>query len=209
MRLRKLPPIGLAIALGLTLAACSSGHDPAVTSQPTSATSTAAVVPQPAPATKAAADASGEIINEPLTADQVNVKMSLEGVPTLSRDGQSIDADILLENLGKTTLPSSGVRLVHLGAHSANASGKIIDNDLARAAISNLAPGSKTTVAIQLPLDKTLGNYVQILPVQENVAWFDAFGTKPLTIGPFNRCAAPASGICNADGKPLASSQGD
>jgi hypothetical protein len=190
MRAHRIPLAGLAISIALTLAACGSGQDQAASQQP-AAIGTAAVAP--AATTNA------------LTADQVSVQMTLQGEPTLSADGQSIDVAVTLANHGKTVLSSTGPNPVNLGAHSADANGTIINNDLARAGLPDIAPGGQATVTIQLPVDKTLGKSAQILPVQENVSWFDAWGTKPLVVGPFNSCANSATGkVCGADGKPLA-----
>jgi len=181
----------LAVTSTLALVACSSGQDTSTTSQPTTAGAT------PAVSTSAA---------NPLTADQVNVQMTLQGAPALSADGRFIEVTVNLANHGKTTLTSTGYDPVNLGAHSADANGTIVDYELARATIPDAAPDSQVTATIRLPVDKTVGQSVQILPVQENVAWFDAWGTKPLTVGPFNSCASSAIGkVCAADGKPLAS----
>lgn len=191
MRIHRIPLTGLAISIALTLAACSSGQDQTAPQQPAT-TSTATTAP--------AATANS------LTADQVSVQMTLQGAPTLSADGQSIDVAVTLANHGKTVLTSTGPNPVNLGAHSADANGTVIGNDLARAGIPDIARDSQATATIQLPVDKTLGRSAQILPVQENVAWFDAWGTKPLVVGPFNSCASSAIGkVCGADGKPLAS----
>jgi glucose/arabinose dehydrogenase len=191
MRAYRIPLTGLAISMALMLAACSSGQDQAAPQQP-AATGTAAAAP--------AASANA------LTADQVNVQMTLQGTPTLSADGQSIDVTVTLANHGTVVLNSTGPNPVTLGAHSADANGTIVDNDLARASLPDIATGGQATVTIQLPMDKTLGKSAQILPVQENVAWFDTWGTKPLVVGPFNNCASAATGkVCGADGKPLAS----
>jgi|SRR6185312_11478776 hypothetical protein len=191
MRAYRIPLTGLAISMALMLAACSSGQDQAAPQQP-AATGTAAAAP--------AASANA------LTADQVNVQMTLQGAPTLSADGQSIDVTVTLANHGTVVLNSTGPNPVTLGAHSADANGTIVDNDLARASLPDIATGGQATVTIQLPMDKTLGKSAQILPVQENVAWFDTWGTKPLVVGPFNNCASAATGkVCGADGKPLAS----
>lgn len=191
MRAYRIRPTGLAISMALMLAACSSGQDQAAPQQP-AATGTAAAAP--------AASANA------LTADQVNVQMTLQGAPTLSADGQSIDVTVTLANHGTVVLNSTGPNPVTLGAHSADANGTIVDNDLARASLPDIATGGQATVTIQLPMDKTLGKSAQILPVQENVAWFDTWGTKPLVVGPFNNCASAATGkVCGADGKPLAS----
>lgn len=174
--------IAFAVASTLALAACNSGQDSSAANQP--AATTAAVVP--------------------LTADQVSVLMTIQGAPTISADGQSVAVTVNLANNGKTTLTSSGSGPVNLGAHSTDASGKVVNIDLARAPIPDIAPNGHAVVTIQLPVDQIMGKSAQILPVQEGVAWFDTWGTKPLVVGPFNSCASAALGkVCDAAGKPL------
>lgn len=190
MRSHCIPLTSLAIGIAL-LNGCSSGQDQNVSQQPS--------------ATNAATAAPAATVNS-LTADQVSVQMTLQGSPMLSADGQSIDVTVALANHGKTMLSSTGPNPVNLGAHSADTNGTVVDNDLARAGIPDIARDGQATVTIQLPIDKTLGKSAQILPVQENVAWFDTLGVKPLVVGPFNSCASSATGkVCGADGKPLVS----
>lgn len=177
----------LAIASALTLVGCNSGHD----------NSSAA---QPATAAPLASGPTGDA----LTSDQVNVQVTLQGKPILSADGQWIDVTTNLTNNGKTTLTSTGAHAVNLGARVADTSGKIVDKGFPRAAISDIAPGSHATVTIRLPVDQLLGKSAEILPVQEGIAWFDRWGTRPLTVGPFSTCSSPTIGkVCGADGKPL------
>lgn len=179
--------IALAVASTLALTGCDSGHEQPSTDTPAT----------PGPATPAATG--------PLTADQVNVEMTLLGPPLLSMDGQSVSVTVNIANHGKTTLSSAGAEPVHLGAHSADAAGMIINRDLARANIPDIAPKGQATVTIQLPADELIGNNAEILPVQEGVAWFDTWGTKPLTVGPFSNCTSPATvKVCDAKGQPLA-----
>lgn len=178
----------LALASTLTLTACSSGQDNT----------------PPAPSSKATASQAAAPISGTLTADQVSVQLTLQGTPTVSADGQWVNVTVNLANNGKTTLTSTGTHPVNLGAHSADANGKVINLDLARAPIPNIAPGSQAAVTIQLPVSQMSGKYAQILPVQEGVAWFDTWGTKPLTVGPFANCSDNAAGkICDAAGNPL------
>lgn len=187
MRTHRIPLTVLAVSIALMLAACGSGQDQAAPQQPATADTAAT-----APANR-------------LTADQVSVQMTLQGAPTLSADGQSINVAVTLANHGKVALSSTGPNPVNLGAHSADANGTVIDYELARAGLPDIAPGDQAAVTIQLPVDKMLGKSAQILPVQENVSWFDAWGTTPLVVGPFNSCTSPATGkVCGADGKPLA-----
>ena len=140
-----------------------------------------------------------------LTADQVNVRLALKGEPALTTDGQNIAVTVSLKNDGSTTLSSAGKMPVNLGAHSVDGRGQMINQDLARASLPNIAPGTSASVTILLPVAGTLNHSAQILPVQEGVAWFDKWGTKPVTVGPFKSCSNVADGkVCDADGKPLA-----
>lgn len=178
--------LALATTSLLVLAACGSGQDNPAANQPAAAGTAAPT--------------------NPLTADQVNVQMTLQDTPTLSADGQFIAVMVNLANHGKTTLASTGSGPVNLGAHSADANGMIISIDLARASLPAIAPGDQAVVTILLPIKDVLGKSAQILPVQEGVAWFDTWGTKPLVVGPFNSCAGTAADkVCGADGQPLPS----
>ena len=141
----------------------------------------------------------------PLTAGQVDVKLTLQGEPVLEADGQKIAVKVNLANSGETALSSTGTKPVNLGAHSVDASGHIVTLDLARAPLPYIAPGSSAVVTISVPVSGAMNNSVQILPVQEGVAWFDAFGTKPVAVGPFVSCSDAALGkVCLGNGKPLA-----
>ncbi len=142
--------------------------------------------------------------SKPLTAAQVNIIVAIKGEPMLTANGQDIAVGVTLTNNGKTMLSSSGTKPVNLGAHSVDASGNIITQDLARVSLPNILPGTSDTVTILLPVAGVLNHSAQILPVQESVAWFNAFGTKPLTVGPFTSCSNASLGkVCDAQGKPL------
>lgn len=104
------------------------------------------------------------------------------------------------ETFGSATTPNN----VNLGAHAIDSSGNVVDNDLARGHLPQIAPGATEEATILLSIAPTLGHRVELLPVQEGVNWFDAWGTKPLTVGPFAACRDTAVGkVCDASGKPL------
>lgn len=135
-----------------------------------------------------------------------HAKLTLSGSPVISDDGKSIVVTATVTNSGDAPFGTDiapGVN-VNLGAHSVDTSGKVINQDLARASLPHIAAGASSTSTILLPVDEMLGNRAQILPVEENVAWFDKWGTKPLSVGPFMACSAAAVGtVCDAAGKPL------
>lgn len=130
-----------------------------------------------------------------LTSSQVNVTLSLVSGPTLSADGQTVTATVDISNQGTVTLSSSGKYPVDLGDHFVDATGKILVNDITRAHIPDIAPGTHAAVAISVPSSGFLGTgqLLQFMPVQEGIAWFDSFGTKPVTAGPYVTPSSPVS----------------
>jgi hypothetical protein len=137
--------------------------------------------------------------------EHFQAKLALQGAPSISADGEDIVVLVRVTNSGTATFGSQTTpNNVNLGAHSIDASGKIIDNDVARGHLPQIAPGAEATATILLPIDKVLNKRAELLPVQENVAWFDQWGTRPLIVGPFNGCSSDALGkVCDATDKPL------
>lgn len=180
------------LTAGLGLAACNS-------SQPENP-------PATAPAGSSAGNAAASD-STALKANQVKAAMALQGSPVLSTDGQSVQVTVQLSNQGTAAWPAQGQYPVHLGAHLLDTQGRhVINNDLARGILSGpVAPGASENVTIQLPRADLPGHSVALLPVQEQINWFDAWGTQPLHIGPFSNCSPNGTQtICDASGKPLA-----
>lgn len=176
----------LSLAAAFALSACNSSQEP----NP-SGTSSATV--QPAPSTSVA------------RAGHYHAALALVGQPAVTADGKSIQVAVNVTNDGTETFGSAAApNSVNLGAHTVDASGQIVDNDLARGHLPQITPGATGKVTILLPIALALGHRVELLPVQEGVNWFDAWGTKPLTVGPFDACSDPTAGkVCDASGKPL------
>lgn len=141
-----------------------------------------------------------------LPAGHFRARLTLAGLPELTVDEKKILVTVNVTNDGVGTFGSGVVpHQVNLGAHSIDASGKIVDNDLARGRLPQIAPGATAEATILLPIAATFDRRAELLPVQEGVAWFDKWGTKPLIIGPFQPCDRPVrGGVCDASGKPLA-----
>lgn len=141
-------------------------------------------------------------------AGHFHAKLALAGPPKLAMDGNNILVSVNVTNDGAGTFGADVVpNQVNLGAHSIDTSGKIVDNDLARGRLPQIAPGMTAKATILLPVAATLGHRVALLPVQEGVAWFDKWGTRPVVIGPFRSCSHKATGVCDASGKPLATAE--
>lgn len=131
-------------------------------------------------------------------------ELRLQAAPAVTPDEKQILVKVSVTNTGLDIfgiqpLPNN----VHLGAHSVDASGHIIDMDLARGQMPAIKPGATAVAAILLPVDKVLGMCAALLPVQEGVGWFDRWGTKPLIVGPFKACSGVASKVCNSADVPL------
>lgn len=145
----------------------------------------------------------------PRTTERLGATIALSGEPTITANGNSIQLHVLITNDGKGAFGSdTPPRGVNLGAHAIDATGAIVDNDLSRARIPQIAPGGTAAVLIALPAEKLFGKSAEILPVAEGVGWFDKWGTRPLIVGPFHRCngkRTTGNMVCDAAGRPLPS----
>lgn len=127
--------------------------------------------------------------------------LALQGQPEVSPDGNDIVVAVRVTNTGTGIFGSeTKPNAVNLGAHSIDAAGTIMNNDLKHSELPQVAPGATVTTTIKMPAGQLLGKRAEILPVEENVSWFDAWGTKPLVVGPFEACSGK---VCDASGKPL------
>lgn len=132
-------------------------------------------------------------------------KLALSGPPTVTTDGKGILVKVRITNIGASPFGTiTGPHNIKLGAHSINAAGDIVDNDLARGRLPQIEPGAVAQASILLPIGRTLGYRVELLPVQEGVGWFDKWGTKSLVVGPFEACSGrEVAKVCDASGQPL------
>jgi len=186
MRLRQIA-IVLPALLGFALAGCGS-------SQPGS-NSVEGDNAQPAKATGPSAQTK-----------HYHAELALAGSPAVTPDGKEVLVTVNVTNDGPAPFgtQATAVNNVNLGAHSIDTSGNVVDNDLARGTMPEVAPGATVKATILLPVDKMLDHGAQLIPVEEGVAWFNQWGTKPLVVGPFKACSSTSIGnICDASGKPL------
>jgi len=142
---------------------------------------------------------------QPAKNGQYRAKLLMIDRPEVTDDGRDILVTVDVTNEGSETFGSAtSPHNVNLGAHSIDARGDVIDNDLARGHLPQIAPGTTGRATILLPADLTVGHRVELLPVQEGMAWFDKWGTESLIVGPFVACQANATDrICDAAGQPL------
>jgi len=122
-----------------------------------------------------------------LIRDQVSVVLTITAGPTLSADGQSVLTTVDIANNGKVTLASAQPHPVNLGNHILDSAGTIVQGDVTRSGIPEIAPGQHAAVTISTPAALLLGNgrRVQFEPVQEGIAWFQSFGATPVNAGPY------------------------
>lgn len=175
------------VVLSGALAACGSG-------------SMSSVPKGPALASTSGPGTSGD------ESPRYHAEVALDGHPWVTADGANILVTVKVTNDGNAPFGTQATPIhnVNLGAHVVDASGKILNWNLARGSMPEVAPGAAVKATILLPVDKVLGHSAELLPVEENVAWFDKWGTKPLTVGPFLACANPSIGkVCDSSGKPL------
>ncbi len=122
-----------------------------------------------------------------LTPEQVNVTLTITSAPTLSPDGQSVLATVDIANNGRVTLASTGPHPVDLGNHVIDAAGNVLQTDITRAIIPEIAPGQHAAVGISTPASVLLGTgrLLQFEMAQEGINWFRAFGMVPIATGPY------------------------
>ncbi|HEY4144921.1 hypothetical protein [Pinirhizobacter sp.] len=130
---------------------------------------------------------------------QINVTLTLIGVPTLSADGTTISVTVDIANQGTVTLKSNGRDPVHMGARIFTTAGNDAAVSIPRTNIPDIAPGGHAAVTSTIPASAVIGsgNVIRLVPVQEGVAWFDAWGTTPIEVGPFSACAPASTYLCN------------
>jgi len=124
----------------------------------------------------------------------------------VTADGKNVLVTVNVTNDGPAPFgtQATATNNVNLGAHSIDTAGNVVDNDLARGTMPEVAPGATVKATLLLPVDKMLDHGAQLIPVEEGVAWFNQWGTRPLVVGPFKACSSTSIGnICDASGKPL------
>jgi YD repeat-containing protein len=122
-----------------------------------------------------------------LTPDQVNVALTITSGPTLSADGQSVLTTLDIANHGTVTLAYAFPHPINLGNHVIDALGAMVQNDVSRVAIPEIAPGQHAALTIATPASLLLGTgrRVQFELVQEGLHWFKDFGIAPVVAGPY------------------------
>ncbi|MGH8128169.1 MAG: hypothetical protein ACRETC_07345 [Gammaproteobacteria bacterium] len=186
MRIRNAAPV-LAVLSVFALASCGSS--------------------QPGNASAEAGNASQAKVSAPAAqTGNYHAQLALAGSPAVTADGKDVVVAVNVTNDGPAPFGTQAAPThnVNLGAHAIDSAGKVVDNDLARGSMPEVAPGAIVKATILLPVDKLLGHSAELLPVEEGVGWFDQWGTKPLVVGPFEMCSSNAAGkVCDASGKPL------
>jgi hypothetical protein len=112
----------------------------------------------------------------------------MRGPPSVSgRGGQEVRLGLRVKNLGDTVWlhaerPTGGY--VRLGSHLAGPDGTTTILDPGRAPLSrDVGPGESVDVEIALALPRPRGRYRFVLDmVDEQVGWFEAFGSTPLGV---------------------------
>lgn len=138
--------------------------------------------------------------------EHYHAELALAGSPMVTADGKNVLVTVNVTNDGPAPFgtQAKATNNVNLGAHSIDTAGNVVDNDLARGTMPEVAPEATVKATLLLPVDKMLDRSAQLIPVEEGVAWFNQWGTKPLVVGSFKACSSTSIGnICDASGKPL------
>jgi hypothetical protein len=165
-------------AMAGALSACSSqpgGSDSAPVSSSSAPVSSSSA---PTPASK------------PLTAADVKTQLSQNGDLSLDPTGAVLHVPVLVDNQGSADLNSAANPPVNMGVHLLDNGGSIVNADLVHVPLGDIRAASKGSVTVDVPTAQLVDHSISILPLQESVAWFDAFGVAPLKIGPFTSCSA-------------------
>lgn len=117
---------------------------------------------------------------------EIDVRTVLPDLPFITRAATPLTMTAHVTNLSNRPFraqASYGRRLVRLGAQLTAADGTMINRDHARAWLpSDLAPGARTTIRIEVPAPDVPGRYgLKFDLVSEGVDWFEACGSPTTT----------------------------
>ncbi len=186
----------LAGLTALALSACSSNNE-----------ETEIADPKAAEAAPPAAAPRIPKVNAPLTAEQVNINLTLLEQPSYDAASDQLHLRVGLENKGSVVLPGIGTNPVTLGIIQMqdDGTGKATKRGLDTRApfTSDIEAGQTGQADVVLPAAFVLNHAISLEPLQENVAWFGFNFKQPtLTIGPFVRCS-DGKGLCDGQNKPV------
>lgn len=182
------------LATGL-LAACNDAPPPV------------APATKPSPAAAPAAPAVPGQLNSPLSADQVNVTLSLDGQPRYLSTEDALLVNVKIANNGQVELVGAGTYPVNLAALLLGPEGPDKApglRDFVRVPLPVIAKGTQSVVQVKLPAESLKGQKVQFQLVQEGVAWFNGFDQAPLDLGRYSRCNSGAKALCDGSDTPVA-----
>lgn len=120
-------------------------------------------------------------IDEKLPPADRRVAINSVAAPVWSARDRCWTVTVRVTNRGKLPIGSSGSWPVNLGIHLLEPSGKLLDNDYARATLPMIEPGESVTLPVTIS-DRASGQIVEFDPVQENVAWFHQTGSPVLQV---------------------------
>ena len=113
-----------------------------------------------------------------------SAELSSECPPLRVEAGGTLTIALRVKNTGDQPWPSGGLRPVHVSYRWLDASGAVVAYSGLRTDLPRDMPaGDEATIAVTVEAPADPGEYVlRLTPVQENVAWFDERGMKPLDL---------------------------
>ncbi len=117
----------------------------------------------------------------PINGNEINLKLISQ--PELNADKMTWQINILITNLSNLPIGHGTLYPINLGIRALNSDGSIHFRDLFRTPVGMLtANNGQTTVHIELPVKLFETGKIDILPVQEGIAWWDRIGVSPVVI---------------------------
>ncbi len=112
-----------------------------------------------------------------------DITLMLTGIPILSADKSYWHIDVKVTNSSANPLGSETLYPVNLGIRGLAVDGKLAKRDMLRVPVPRLnAGGESAVINIKLPVGLLTSEKIDIVPVQEGIAWLDDVGIQPLMI---------------------------
>lgn len=112
--------------------------------------------------------------------DKIDFKLKSENY---HHNSDSLSFEVELTNNSDFNVGSDTYRPLRIGVRLFSAENKLIQQDYMHIDIPKLkSHGGKGSVIINLPTDFDKSDYLEVVPLEEGIAWFDWLGSKPLVL---------------------------
>lgn len=126
------------------------------------------------------------VVSNPLKMIKISssdLTLNLLGKPTFSTSKDAWEIDVLLTNHGNIPIGEKSFVPLNLGIRKLNDDSSVLTREFIRVNIPHISPlGGEAIIKIIIPRKDLKTNKIDVLPVQEGIAWLDRIGIKPLVI---------------------------